>query len=389
MNSWTPPGTAAPSDLPAAVEAIGRTPRAVAAWLLVCCVLVLALIVVGGVTRLTHSGLSITEWQPIIGTLPPVSESQWSEAFAKYQATPEYQQVNRGMSIDAFKRIFWWEYVHRLLGRVVGLVFIVPLLWFVARGKLPSRPGFAPMLFGIFLLGALQGALGWYMVKSGLVDDPRVSQLRLTAHLGLALLIYAAMFWTALGLLHQDVPANARIKTLSRAALALVALVFVMALSGGLVAGIRAGFAYNTFPLMNGSLVPPDIMLLRPWYMNLVNNMATVQFDHRLLAWTLLALVPIWWWRVRATPATPARARRGAQLFLAMLFVQVALGIWTLLLVVPLPLAALHQASAVLLFTAALNAAHALRRHSGTGGDLLSAPSGAIIAIPPHLERRD
>src|ERR1700730_15271386 len=311
MTSSTPGGVAAASDQPAAASA-GGAPRVIATWLLVCCSLVFALIVVGGVTRLTHSGLSITEWQPIVGTLPPLSESQWNDALAKYQTTPEYLQVNRGMSLDAFKGIFWVEYVHRLLGRLIGFAFIVPLVWFVARGKLPSSPGLVPMLFGIFLLGGLQGALGWYMVQSGLVDDPRVSQLRLTAHLGLALLIFAAMFWTALTLLRPSRPAEARTRPFFRATVSLVALIFVMALSGGLVAGIRAGFAYNTFPLMNGHIVPPEIMLIRPWYMNFVNNMATVQFDHRLLAWTLVALVPIWWWRLRATPAIPARARRAA-----------------------------------------------------------------------------
>src|SRR6202171_3979702 len=191
MTSWTPDGLTASSDIPAVAAATGGAPRAVATWLLVCCALVFALIVLGGVTRLTHSGLSINGLQPNIGTLPPWSESQWNEAFAKYQTTPEYRQVNRGMGIDAFKGIFWVEYVHRLLGRLVGFAFIVPLLWFVARGKLPPAPGLVPMLFGIFLLGAAQGALGWYMVQSGLVDDPRVSQLRLTAHLGLALLIFA------------------------------------------------------------------------------------------------------------------------------------------------------------------------------------------------------
>jgi cytochrome c oxidase assembly protein subunit 15 len=351
--------------MPAAAGAVdGAQPRLVAAWLLGCCILVFALIVVGGVTRLTHSGLSITEWQPIVGTLPPLSESQWNEVFARYQTTPEYWQVNRGMGIDAFKGIFWWEYVHRLLGRLVGFAFIVPLLWFAVRGKLPSTPGLAPKLFGIFLLGALQGALGWYMVQSGMVDDPRVSQLRLTAHLGLALLIFAVMFWTALTLLRPAGPADPRIQPLFRAAASLAALILVMALSGGLVAGIRAGFAYNTFPLMNGDFVPPEIMLIRPWYMNFVNNMATVQFDHRLLAWTLLALVPIWWWRVHATPGIPTRARVAAHILLVMLLVQVTLGISTLLLVVPLPLAALHQAGAVLLFAAALHAAHALRREA-------------------------
>ena len=333
--------------------------RPVALWLLICCAMLFAMIVVGGVTRLTHSGLSITEWQPIVGTLPPLSAADWNDAFAKYALTPEYQQVNRGMSLDAFKTIYWWEYFHRLLGRAIGIVFFVPLVWFVVRRKIP--PGYAPGLFAIFLMGGLQGALGWYRVQSGLVDDPRVSQLRLTAHLGLAFLIFAAMLWTALSLLRPAPPAtDRRAPGLARFATALAALVFVMVLSGGLVAGIRAGFAYNTFPLMSGQLVPPEIMMLDPWYSNLVNNMATVQFDHRLIAWLLVVLVPLYWWRVRSASAGP-QASRAASLLLAMLVIQVTLGIATLLFVVPLPLAAGHQAGAVLLFAAALNAAHAVR----------------------------
>src|SRR5450755_4404544 len=226
MISSTPGRLSAPSSVSAFKASTGvAQPRVVAIWLLACCALVFALIVVGGVTRLTHSGLSITEWQPIVGTLPPLTDLQWNEAFAKYQATPEYLQVNRGMSIEAFRSIFWWEYAHRLLGRLVGLGFIVPLLWFAARGKLPRVPGLSPKLFGIFLLGALQGALGWYMVQSGLVDDPRVSQLRLAAHLGLALLIFAAMFWTALTLLRPAGHADARIKPLFHAAVAIAVLI--------------------------------------------------------------------------------------------------------------------------------------------------------------------
>ena len=334
--------------------------RAVAAWLLVCCALLFAMIVVGGVTRLTHSGLSITEWQPIVGTVPPLSDAQWNAAFLKYQATPEYRQVNPGMSLEAFKGIFWWEYFHRLLGRAIGVVFLLPLLWFVVRRRIPS--GVAPKLFGIFLLGALQGALGWYMVQSGLVDDPRVSQLRLTAHLGLAFVIFAAMFWTALSLLDpRNRAERPQPAALARIAGALALLVFVMVLSGGLVAGTRAGFAFNSFPLMNGHLVPPGILAIDPWYLNFTHNVATVQFDHRLIAFALALLVPLFWWRARAAPETSRRARIGADLLLAMLCVQIALGISTLLLAVPLPLAALHQAGAVLLFAAALNVAHALR----------------------------
>ena len=334
--------------------------RAVAIWLFVCCALLLAMVVLGGVTRLTHSGLSITEWQPVVGALPPMNEAQWNKAFLRYQATPEYAQVNQGMSLEAFKRIFWWEYLHRLLGRVIGAAFLLPLLWFTGRRRIPR--GFTAPLFGIFLLGALEGGLGWYMVKSGLVDDPRVSQLRLAAHLALALLIFGAMLWTAMSLLWPaTLRRDARRRAVARLGGALVALVFVVVVSGGLVAGLRAGFAYNTFPLMNGHLVPTEILVLEPWYLNLANNMATVQFDHRVLAFTLALVVALFWWRVRALPGTPSRARLGVNMLLIVLIVQATLGVATLLLVVPLPLAAAHQAGAVLLFAAALNAVHALR----------------------------
>jgi cytochrome c oxidase assembly protein subunit 15 len=319
------------------------------------------MVVVGGVTRLTHSGLSIVEWQPIVGTLPPLSEPQWEEAFAKYRQTPEYRLVNHAMSLAEFRGIFWWEYFHRLLGRLIGVAFLAPLVWFVARRGIPR--GYAGPLLGIFLLGALQGALGWYMVQSGLVDDPRVSQFRLTAHLALALAIFAAMLWVGLTLLHPQrfVPAEPASRSARAWALAAPVLVFVMALSGGFVAGIRAGFAYNTFPLMNGDLVPPEILMLEPWWKNLFWNMATVQFGHRALAWLLALVVPLLWWKLRSARDLPARARWGGHLLLALVATQIALGIATLLLVVPVPLAAAHQAGAVLVFAAALNVAHALR----------------------------
>ncbi len=334
--------------------------RAVAAWLLVCCALVFAMVVVGGVTRLTHSGLSIVEWQPIMGTLPPLNAAEWQEAFLKYQQTPEFRKVNHAMALEEFKGIFWWEYFHRLLGRVIGVVFLLPLLWFAARRRI-DRP-LAYKLAAIFILGGLQGAMGWYMVKSGLVDDPRVSQYRLTAHLGLAFLIFAAMFWVALDLLCRQADAGSAWSParLRHAASWLVGLIFLMVLSGGLVAGIRAGFAYNTFPLMNGHVVPPEILMIEPWHLNFFNNMATVQFDHRLLAWLLAALVPWFWFASRKHDLAP-RARLGANLLLGMLVIQIALGISTLLLVVPLSLAALHQAGAVLLFATAIFTRHALR----------------------------
>jgi cytochrome c oxidase assembly protein subunit 15 len=335
--------------------------KPIAIWLLACCALVFAMVVVGGVTRLTDSGLSIVEWQPLVGTAPPLSQNDWDELFEKYHQTPQYKKVNLGMSLDEFKAIFWWEYFHRLLGRVIGLAFFMPFLYFVAKRAIDRRLGLK--LTGMFVLGALQGGMGWYMVKSGLVDNPHVSQYRLTAHLGLAFAIYAAMFWVAMDLLHppHTLPANDRLAGLRRFSVGLSTLIFIMVLSGGFVAGIRAGLAYNTFPLMDGHVVPPEIFMLEPWYRNFFDNMATVQFDHRLIAWTLAVLVPLFWFKSRNAPLSGS-ARLACNLLLIMLAVQISLGISTLLLVVPLPLAAAHQAGALLLFTAALWVSHELHR---------------------------
>jgi cytochrome c oxidase assembly protein subunit 15 len=293
--------------------------------------------------------------------MPPLGQKDWDELFEKYHQTPQYKKVNLGMSLDEFKGIFWWEYFHRLLGRVIGLAFFIPFLYFVVKRAIDRPLGLK--LTGIFLLGGLQGAMGWYMVKSGLVDNPHVSQYRLTAHLGLAFLIYATMFWVALELLSPTVPShgNIRLRALRRFSVAITSLIFIMILSGGFVAGIRAGFAYNTFPLMNGHFIPPEIFMLEPWYRNFFDNMATVQFDHRMIAWTLAILIPVFWYRSRSLPLSGS-ARFACSLLLIMLAIQIGLGISTLLLVVPLPLAAAHQAGAVLLFTAALWVNHQLRR---------------------------
>lgn len=325
--------------------------RPVAFWLLGCAALVFAIVVVGGLTRLTHSGLSIVEWQPLVGAIPPLSQADWEASFAGYKATPEFRLVNFDIDLEGYKRIFWLEYFHRLLGRLTGIVFLLPLVWFVARGRVHG--GLAWRLAAIFVLGALQGGMGWYMVKSGLVDDPRVSQFRLTAHLGLALVIFGAQVWTALGLLAAPGRAAAR-AGMKGYAIWVALVVFVMALTGGMVAGIRAGYAYNTFPLMNGQVVPAEILMIEPWYLNFAYNMATVQFVHRTIAWVLMLLVPVLWWKARAHPDL----RRPADLVLGLLVVQVALGISTLLLRVPIPLAAAHQAVAVLLLAAALRVAH-------------------------------
>ncbi|OIQ86794.1 heme A synthase [mine drainage metagenome] len=334
--------------------------RAIAAWLFICCLMVFATLVVGGVTRLTHSGLSIVRWQPIVGTVPPLTQADWQRTFAQYQKTPEYQQVNRHMDIGEFKHIFWWEYAHRLLGRSIGLVFLLPFLYFLARRRVDRA--LAPRLAGIFVLGGLQGAMGWYMVKSGLVEDPRVSQYRLTAHLGLAFVIFTAMFWVALGLINEREKTSRHdgLASLQRFAAWLALIVFVMVLAGGFLAGLHGGLAYNTFPSMNGHFVPPDMFALSPWFANFFNNPSTAQFDHRLIAWLLILLVPAFWlrsWRVTLAP----RARLAANLLLLVFALQVGLGISTLLLVVPVPLAALHQDVAMVVFATVLWVNHELR----------------------------
>ena len=332
-------------------------PRAIAVWLLICCAMLFAMVVIGGVTRLTHSGLSIVEWQPIVGTIPPLDNAQWQATFQQYQQTPEFKVRNFDMSLGDFKGIFWWEYFHRLLGRLIGVVFVVPFAYFLWRGK--TTGALTWKLIGILVLGALQGGMGWYMVKSGLVDEPRVSHLRLTAHLALAFVIFAAQWWVALDLLFPRASRPRAPPSLARFSQAMCALVFLMVLSGGLVAGLHAGLAYNTFPLMHGYLVPPDMLLIEPWYANFLGNMATVQFDHRMIAWTLAILIPLLWWKTSRSEVSP-RARLAAHYLLAALIIQFALGVATLLLLVPVALGAAHQAGAVVMFSAALTLMHEL-----------------------------
>ena len=334
--------------------------RQIAAWLFACSAMVFAILVVGGVTRLTHSGLSIVEWQPIVGVIPPLNQVEWEETFDKYKKTPEYQQVNHQMSLDEFKGIFYWEYWHRVLGRLIGVAFFVPFLYFWLRKKI--EPGLTPKLLGIFLLGGLQGGMGWYMVKSGLVDDPRVSQYRLTAHLSLAFLIFISMMWVALGLVAERArsSADAALRKMQRVGFWLCILVGYMVVTGGFVAGIRAGKAYNTFPLMNGHVIPPEIFMIDPWYLNFFNNMATTQFNHRLGAWLLAFIVPWFWYRLRATPVS-VRARNVATLLLLVLAAQITLGIATLLMAVPVPLGAAHQGGAMVVFCILLWLNHEIR----------------------------
>jgi heme a synthase len=338
-------------------EVTERGLRPVAIWLLACCAMIFAMVVIGGITRLTWSGLSITEWQPVSGIVPPLSAADWQAEFAKYQQTTQYKLLNAGMSLADFKTIFLWEYLHRLWGRLIGFVYLLPFLYFLARGRIPRR--LAWPLTGIFALGFAQGALGWYMVESGLADRIEVSQYRLTAHLVLALVIYAATLWTALGLLYPTHAATSA--GLRRATGAVLCLVSLTIIAGGFVAGLNAGLTYNTFPLMDGSFVPAGYAQLSPFIRNWFENVAAVQFDHRLLAMTTVACV-IALWVAGQRVTLPTHAKRALCMLLAVALLQLALGISTLLLVVPIPLAATHQAGAVLLLTAAIVLQHRLRR---------------------------
>jgi cytochrome c oxidase assembly protein subunit 15 len=331
--------------------------RVVATWLLVCCGLVFAMVVLGGVTRLTGSGLSMAEWRPIMGTLPPLSDTEWQRVFEIYKQTPEFQKVNSHMDVHGFKGIFWLEYLHRLLGRLLGLVFLLPLVYFVARKYISWRQ--LPWYLLMFALGGLQAVIGKIMVASGQVDAPQVSHYRLTAHLSAAFLVFALMFWRAQSLLHGP-PGGPPHSWYSRT-LALTVLIAVTIVSGGFVAGLDAGLIYNTFPKMGEHWIPPGLLALEPAWRNFFDNLTTVQFDHRLLALTTFTLIAIYWLRARSADL-PRRARAGASALLVVAVLQVVLGIFTVLYAVPTTLAVGHQANALLLLTAALYLLHGLRR---------------------------
>jgi cytochrome c oxidase assembly protein subunit 15 len=330
--------------------------RQVAAWLLTCCVLVFLMVVLGGVTRLTGSGLSIAEWRPIMGAIPPLSAAEWQRIFEIYQQTPEFQLVNSHMGVDDFKGIFWLEYLHRLLGRVIGIAFALPLVFFAVRGAIKPRQ--LPWYLFLLALGGAQAFIGKIMVASGQVDAPQVSHFRLTAHLGAAFLVYALMLWTALNLIYK--PAGNTNHRRYSWAVALTVLISVTVLSGGFVAGLDAGLIYNTFPMMGESLVPPGLMALEPAWRNPFFNLTTVQFDHRLLAITTFVMTIVVYAGLRT--GLPARARPARQALLITAVAQVILGIMTLLLAVPTALATAHQAVAMVLLTVALFLVHSLRK---------------------------
>ena len=331
--------------------------RAIRLWLYAVAALVLAMVLVGGATRLTESGLSITEWKPVMGVVPPLSDNAWQAVFEKYQTIPQYREVNSGMSLAEFKTIYWWEWTHRLLGRVIGAAYLLPFLWFLWRGWVARD--LRPRVWFIFGLGALQGAVGWWMVASGLADRVEVSQYRLATHLLLACAIYVALIWTAWRLRDRAaVPVPGRIRL---AAAGLLVLVLAQIYLGALVAGLRAGYAYNTWPLIDGAFVPDGARLFfeTPVWRNLFENILTVQFDHRMLAYAILVCALLHAFDVVRT-VNDRSARLGAVVLFVAVMLQAALGIVTLVWRVPLPLALLHQAMAMLLLTVATVHAAAL-----------------------------
>ncbi|KAF8708044.1 Cytochrome oxidase assembly protein, partial [Rhizoctonia solani] len=414
----TPPPPEEPIEIPV------LSPPVVGHWLIGCAGLVFAIVVVGGITRLTESGLSIVEWRPITGILPPLSEAEWEEEFTKYKATPEFKILNHRITIEEFKQIFFWEYAHRVLGRIIGLAFVLPLAYFVIRKRVPRSmflpgltrsqlglpasapapnplplPTLTPYLGGLALLIGAQGALGWYMVKSGLADSllttpgavPRVSQYRLAAHLGCALALYVGMLGGGMAVIRDWKWAHGKAKGIEALEKALQsnavkvfkarvgvlgALVFLTALSGAFVAGLDAGLVYNEFPTMGGRLAPPRAELMNPayaqredksdlWWRNMLENPSTVQLNHRILAVTTYlstALVFLHSRRSAVRVLLPAQTKRLAALAFGLANIQVALGITTLLYLVPVPLAASHQAGSVALLTAVIALATSLRK---------------------------
>lgn len=352
--------------------------RAVAVWLGCCAAMVLVMVVLGGATRLNGSGLSMVTWRPLLGVFPPMSAAEWEAVFRAYQASPEFRTINFWMTVEDFKPIFWLEYVHRMWGRAIGVVFLVPYLWFLLRRRLERR--LALRLAGVFALGAAQGLLGWYMVKSGLVDQPEVSQYRLAAHLALAFLIYGLLVWPMLKLLAPRPPRLAsriarRLHRLAKWTFGWIALTVV---AGAFVAGIDAGLAYNTFPLMEGRVVPPLAFALEPWPYNFVENPALVQFNHRLLGIGLAGLVLWLWDRARRSRANVAwRARIAIDSLFAATLVQIGLGIATLLTQVAVPLAVLHQLGALVIFTLALWTVYELGTSDAAAPGALRANSNA------------
>jgi len=339
------------------IETLRARDKSVGAWLLVIAFLIGVMLVVGGLTRLTGSGLSITEWRPVTGAVPPLSLSDWQEEFAKYRASPQYQIINQGMSLAQFKTIYWWEWTHRFLGRFLGFVFLLPFLYFLWRRRIGKD--LAWKLGAIFLLGAAQGALGWWMVRSGLAPSRvAVSQYRLSAHLGLAVLLFGTVLWAALDVLG----ARKSVQSLTRfriPAIALMLLIFVQILLGAFMSGLDAGHAFADWPTYAGAMVPPGMYDLSPWWINHFENHALVHFQHRMAGYAV-AIFALWLYIALRRAKADRPVRLAAAHILAITMVQIVLGIATILSGVALSLAAIHQVCALALFAASLWLVYAL-----------------------------
>jgi cytochrome c oxidase assembly protein subunit 15 len=330
--------------------------RQIAWWLIICAAVIFGMILLGGVTRLTDSGLSMVDWKPIRGVIPPITQADWQAMFLKYQQFPEYRKTNFNMTLEQFKPIFMYEYLHRMLGRFIGIIFVLPFLFFYFTKRIV--PGLTPRLLVMLVLGGSQRVLGWYMVKSGLVDNPHVSQYRLTAHLGMAVFIYGFIFWTVLDLL---APVASQPKHLKRFAYSLSGLIFLMILSGGLVAGTRAGIPYPTWPLMGDSFIPPGLYSLQPFWLSAFEDMLTIQFNHRMFAYLIVGLVCTFAYQALKSDLQGS-LKVGIYCFIGLLFLQVSLGISTLIFYIPVPIAAAHQVCAVALLSASLFVSHSFTR---------------------------
>ena len=358
--SFSAPQSTASADVSADRRAIYR-------WLMVTSTMVFAMVVIGGITRLTESGLSMVEWRALHNTFPPLGDAEWARQFALYQETPEFQIKNFWMTVDDYKTIFWWEWIHRTWGRLIGLVFVFPFLWFLVRGRIERA--LLPRLTVLLFLGGLQGGIGWWMVKSGLVDEPDVSQYRLAVHLTMAFIIQALLVWTVLDLKRGTFGTGLSFSPIPTVLAGLVLLVVV---SGAFVAGTDAGYIYNTFPLMGGQIVPESYLDLPIGWLNVFESPAAIQFNHRLLA--IVTLVLLVGYTVHILRSSPTKGDKRAALALVhMAGLQVGLGIATLLLVVPVWLGALHQGGAFVLFSLAVMMAHV--RSAPTSGSEAAGPS--------------
>jgi len=325
--------------------------RSVIIWLIFLILMVFAMVFIGGITRLTDSGLSMVDWKPIVGAIPPLNQQEWQQAFLKYQAFPEYQKINFDMTLSEFKSIYFWEYFHRLFGRLIGLAFFFPFVYFLMKKKLDRA--LSRKVFVAFVLGGMQGLMGWYMVKSGLVNRPDVSQYRLCAHLSLAFLIIGYIYYIILSLRNPE-----RIRVLSKPGFKLLILFFIILIFqigyGALVAGLDAGLTYNSFPLMGRQWTPKDMFYLSPVYLNFFENTGTVQFMHRTLGWILAILSIAIFFKNKGI--TDTKQRKATNYVVAMVFIQFLLGVGTIIMAVPIALASIHQLGAVVLFLLSINA---------------------------------